>query len=47
MVMAWVDVKTGSEIIAPTGSEQRWSRTVGAHVAERHDETDEAFAVPA
>ena len=33
MVMAWVDVKMGSEIIASTGSERRFSRTVGTHVA--------------
>jgi len=33
MVMAWVDVKMGSEIIASTGSERRLSRTVGTHVA--------------
>jgi len=33
MVMAWVDVKRGSEIIASTGSGRRLSRTVGTHVA--------------
>ena len=33
MVMAWVEVKMESEIIASTGSERRLSRTVGTHVA--------------
>ena len=33
MVMAWVDVKIGSGIIASTGSGRRLSRTVGTQVA--------------